>query len=173
MAPVDDKLKTEEERRIGQFESVKGEFREEVRKEIARKAGTFKPEDESQVKTVARKLKDETVKEVAATEAELARAQKIARLSQVIDYFFYLIYGIVGLLILLELLGARESNDFKQFIDTLAAPVLVPFQGLMPDPAVGSFQLMLSYIIALVVYMLLHMAINGLLRLFVHKKTAV
>jgi hypothetical protein len=38
---------------------------------------------------------------------------------------------------------------------------------------VGSFRFMLSYIVALVVYLLLHMAVNGLLRLFVRRKTFV
>jgi hypothetical protein len=32
---------------------------------------------------------------------------------------------------------------------------------------------MTSYILALGVYILLHMAVNGLLRLFVHRKTAI
>jgi hypothetical protein len=32
---------------------------------------------------------------------------------------------------------------------------------------------MLSYIVALVVYVLLHMAVNGMLRLFVHRKRVV
>jgi len=38
---------------------------------------------------------------------------------------------------------------------------------------VGSMQLMLSYVVALVVYALLHMAVNGLLRLFAEKKSAI
>ena len=33
--------------------------------------------------------------------------------------------------------------------------------------------MMLSYIVALAVYVLLHMAVNGLFRLVVHRKTAV
>ena len=43
----------------------------------------------------------------------------------------------------------------------------------MPDPSRGPFRLMLSYIMALVVYLLLHLAVNGLLRMFVHRKVAV
>jgi len=43
----------------------------------------------------------------------------------------------------------------------------------MPDPTVGSMQLMLSYVVGLVVYMLLHMAINGLLRMFAQKKATI
>jgi uncharacterized protein YggT (Ycf19 family) len=93
--------------------------------------------------------------------------------SQIVDYVFYVIYGIVGLEIILELLGARESAGFKKFVDALAAPLLAPFEGLMPDPQAGPFRLMLSYITALVVYLLLHLAVNGLLRMFAHRKVAV
>jgi uncharacterized protein YggT (Ycf19 family) len=70
-------------------------------------------------------------------------------------------------------LGARESNTFKSFIDALTAPLLMPFNTLMPDVARGRFQLRISYLVALLVYVLLHLAINGLLRLVAHRKTAV
>lgn len=97
----------------------------------------------------------------------------VANISQVIDYAFCVLYGLLALLIALELIGAREGSGFKQLLNTVTAPFLAPFKGLMPDPAVGSFQLMTSYIIGLVVYLLLHMAINGALRLFVIRKTTV
>ena len=51
--------------------------------------------------------------------------------------------------------------------------MLAPFRGLMPDPAVGSMQLMLSFVVALVVYVLAHMAVNGLLRLFAERKSRI
>lgn len=79
----------------------------------------------------------------------------------------------IGLEIALELFGARQSSSFKRFLDTVSAPFLGPFRGLMPDPAVGSLQLMLSYIVALVVYCLLHAALNRLMRLFVVRKSTI
>jgi uncharacterized protein YggT (Ycf19 family) len=110
---------------------------------------------------------------VAASEAELGRARAGARVSQIVDYVFYVLYGLIGLQIALELLGAREASGFKQFMNTVTYPFLAPFKGLMADPAVGSSQLMFSYIIGLVVYLLLHLAINGALRLLVTKKTEI
>ena len=95
------------------------------------------------------------------------------RPSQFVDYGFYLIYGLIGLEIILEFLAARQSSGFKQFLDAVTTPFLAPFKGLMADPSVGSMQLMLSYVVALVVYALLHMAVNGLLRLFAEKKSAI
>ena len=74
---------------------------------------------------------------------------------------------------MLEALGARETAGFKQLVDTLSAPLLAPFEGLMPDPGSGNYRFMISYVFALIVYFLLHLAVKGLLRLFIQKKTTV
>jgi uncharacterized protein YggT (Ycf19 family) len=169
----DEKLAADEARRIAQHESVKGEVREKVHAEITRKADQVTPAERASAEALADSLKRKAVREVAASETELDRSKAFARASQVADYVFYLIYGIIGLEIVLEALGARESAGFKRFVDTMAAPLLAPFQGLMPDPGIGRFRFMVSYVVALVVYVLLHLAVNGLFRLFVQRKTAV
>jgi uncharacterized protein YggT (Ycf19 family) len=166
-------LAADEARRIAQHESVKGEVREKVHAEITRRTDQRSPTDRADADALAESLKRKAVREVAATESELERGQVAARASQILDYLFYVVYGIIGLEIVLDAIGARQSAGFKQFIDAIAAPFLAPFRGLMPTPGVGSFRLMLSYIVALVVYVLLHMAVNGLFRLFVHRKTVV
>src|SRR4029077_1104660 len=125
------------------------------------------------VEVLAESLKRKAVREVAATEAELDQGQAVARASQIVDYLFYIVYGIIGLEIVLDAIGARQSAGFKQFIDAIATPFLAPFKGLMTTPGVSSFRFMLSYIVALVVSLLLHTAVTGLLRLFVHRKTVV
>jgi len=169
----DEKLAADEARRIAQHESVKGEVREKVHAEITRKTDERSPGDQANADALAESLKRKAVREVATTEAELDRGQAAARASQIVDFLFYVVYGIIGLEIVLDAIGARQSAGFKQFIDTMATPFLAPFKGLLPNPGVGSFRLMLSYIVALAVYVLLHMAVNGLLRLFVHRKTVV
>jgi uncharacterized protein YggT (Ycf19 family) len=170
---TDETLAADEKRRIAQHEAIKGEVREQVHGEISRKAGHVSPAENTGTEALAESLKQKAVREVSASETELERGKAFARGSQVVDYIFYLIYGIIGLESVLEALGAWEQAGFKQFVDAIATPVLAPFQGLMPDPGVGSFRFMLSYVIALGVYMLLHMAVNGLLRLFVQRKTTV
>ena len=169
----DEKLAADEARRIAQHESVKSEVREKVHAEIARKTDERSPADQANAEALAESLKRKAVREVATTEAELDRGQAAARASQMVDFLFYVVYGIIGLEIVLDAIGARQSAGFKQFIDAMATPFLAPFKGLLPNPGVGSFRLMLSYIVALAVYVLLHMAVNGLLRLFVHRKTVV
>ena len=159
-------------RRISQHEAVKAKFERDAQARIAReseRSTAGAPEE----KAVAAKLRDRAANEVAESESELQRARGATRLSQFVDYGFYLIYGLIGLEIILEFLAARQSSGFKQFLDAVTTPFLAPFKGLMADPSVGSMQLMLSYVVALVVYALLHMAVNGLLRLFAEKKSAI
>jgi uncharacterized protein YggT (Ycf19 family) len=169
----EEKLAADEARKLRQHEAVKGRVSENVHAEISREADRITPREENDAEAVASSLKQKAVREVAETETDLTRTRALARVSQVVDYVFYLIYAIVSLEIGLEALGAREGAGFKQFIDTLAAPLLAPFEGLMADPVSGSYRFMVSYVVALVVYMLVHFAVKGLLRLFVQKKTTV
>ena len=165
-------LKKDEQRRTDQHETVKERLRNQVDSEIQRRSDTSAKE-ESEIDSVAHQLKHKAIHEVAATEGEISRARQSARISQVVNYVFGLIYGLIGLLIALELMGARESSGFKQFIDTVTMPLVAPFKGLMPDPRVGNFQLMLSYVIGLAVYGLIHLAVRGLLRLTAERQTTI
>jgi YggT family protein len=170
---LDNNLAIEEENRLARHEAVKNEINREVQSEVAREAENLNPQDQRRLASVGQDLRSKSIDEVASTEGELQRAKGVARFSQVIDYIFYLIYGIITLEIILELLGARDGNAFKRFVDAVSAPFLVPFKSLLVDPAAGRFQLRLSYFVALIVYILLHLAINGMLRLFAHRKTTV
>jgi uncharacterized protein YggT (Ycf19 family) len=165
-------LKKEEERRVHQHETVKGQMRNQVHEEIRRRSG-LDARDGAEIEYVAHKLKSSAIREVSVTEGEIARARRSARVSQIVDYLFTLVYGVLGLLIALELMGAREASGFKQLIDAISAPLVAPFRGLMPDLRVGNFQLMLSYVIGLVVYALVHVAIKGLIRLMAQRQTTV
>ncbi|HEX9639511.1 MAG TPA: hypothetical protein VGB99_18410 [Acidobacteriota bacterium] len=165
-------LTEDEARRIADHEEVKQLLRREVQQSIKRQTGPQSKEEDAEVSSVAHQLKHRAVTEVTTTERELERARRIARVNQFVDYIFFLIYGLIGLMIGLELLGARNWSGFMRFMTAVTAPLLAPFKGLMPDPAVGSFQLMLSYIVALVVYLLLHKAIKGLLRILVFRETS-
>jgi uncharacterized protein YggT (Ycf19 family) len=166
-------LAEDEARRIAQHEQIKGKLGENVHERIAREAATSSPAERAEVESVAAGLKHKATAEVVETENELGRARRVARVSQVVDYAFFVIYGLIGLEIVLDLFGARQASVFKRFLDAVTFPVLGPFRGLMRDPALGSMQLMLSYVVALVAYVLLHWALNGFLRLFVQRKSSI
>jgi uncharacterized protein YggT (Ycf19 family) len=71
-------------------------------------------------------------------------------------------------------MAARQSAGFVQFIYTITDPLLAPFRGIVPSPRTEEgFTLALPVILALVIYILLHLGIIGLLRLIAHRKTEI
>ena len=170
---IDNKLELDESRRLAEHEAVKSTVAADVRGEIAAEAGGLTNAEQQEAAAVAARLKETAIADVAGQESDIHRSRGAARLSQFIDYVFFVIYGLIGLEIVLELLGAREGAGFKRFIDALTLPLLAPFRGLLPTPSVGPSQLMLSFIFGLIVYLFLHLAINGLLRMAAHRKLSV
>jgi len=165
-----DKVEADEARRAAQHERIKERVESDVHSGIAREAEAQGAEDRARYGSVAAGLKRKAADEVVATEREIDRARTASRVLQVIDYVFFLVYSLIGLEIVLDLLGARPSSGFKRFLDGVTMPLLAPFRGLLPNPSLGSLQLMLSYVAALAVYAILHQAIKRLLRLFTDRQ---
>lgn len=169
---IDEKLAVDEAERIARHEAVKNTVRSDVQEEIVNQA-ELQPTYQRQAAEVGQRMKQKAFQEIASTDKEVERARGVARVSQVVDYIFYVIYGIIGLEIFLELLGARDSSGFKSFIDALSAPLLAPFKSIVIEPSFGRIQFKLSFLVALIVYLLLHLAINGILRMIAHRKVEV
>jgi len=171
----DEKLVDEEARRSVQHQSVKAQVEGEVNAEIADRAAQAPPPGESQrINEVAGQFRARAVDEVVDTEREVERSRGLARISQVVDYIFYVIYGLLLMRFLLALLAARSSAGFVQLIVAVTDPFYAPFKGIVASPTVqGGHTLLLPLVIALIAYLLLHLAINGLLRMFAHRKTQI
>ena len=169
----DAKLAIDEADRTARYQAVKGQARDEMQEQVARQARQGNQRQAAESAAIGDHLKEKAVTELVDTETEIERGRVAARVSQVVDYVFYLIYSLIGLEILLGLLGAREGSGFKHFIDAVTYPFLVPFQRLMPDLGNGRFEFKVSYVFALFVYLLLHLALNGLLRMMAHRKTEI
>lgn len=169
----DKTLINDDERRFEQYESAKDAARGKVREQVKWQAEQSNPSQQSEVASLGREFKEEAISEVRSTDVEVKRARVVARISQVIDFLFYLIYGLISLQIIFDLFGARRNNGFRHLIDMLSSPWLVPFRNLFPDPSAGRFQIRFSYAAALLIYILLHLAVNGFLRVIAHRKTAV
>jgi uncharacterized protein YggT (Ycf19 family) len=163
----------DEERRQASHQEVKASIDDDVNARIKQESVRVEPKEAAEVAGVARELKQRSVREAAGTERELGRGRTAARISQVVDYFFYLIYGLIALEFLLGLIGARAGNGFVQFIGALTRPLLAPFERIVGTPSSGEFQVRISYVFALVVYVLIHLAINGAFRLVAHRKVTV
>jgi F0F1-type ATP synthase membrane subunit a len=170
----DDKLAIEEARRAGQHGAVKSQVEGEVQAEIAERAAQAPPAEGQKIDQVAGEFRAKAVDEVVQTEREVGRARGVARISQVIDYLFFVLYALLAMRFLLALLAARSSAGFVQFIVTVTNPFYEPFRGIVASPRTdGGHTLMVPLVIAIIVYILLHLGINGLLRMFAHRKTAV
>jgi uncharacterized protein YggT (Ycf19 family) len=170
----DDKLASDEARRISQHEAVKSQIETDVNTEIAARADHTTAAEARQMEQAAGEFRGKAIVEVVETEREVERARGMARLSQVVDYIFYLIYALLAIRLLLALLAARSSAGFVQFIYTLTGPLYAPFRGIVASPtAEGGYTLALPIVIAIIVYALLHAGINGLLRLIAHRKTEI
>ena len=170
---VDDKLEREEAQRAANYETVKSNVESGVRGDIIANADQRTASQENYVEDVAAGLREKALGEVAQTEREIERGRAAARVSQIVDYIFMIIYAILAIRLLLELFGARESAGFVRFINTISNPFYGPFRGIVPSPSDNGFTLALPIIVAIVAYMILHLIINGLLRIVAHRKVEV
>ena len=170
----DNKLAADESRRSVQHESVKAQVEGDVNAEIAQKASQAAPNEGRKIEQVAGQFRSKAVDEVVDSEREVERGRGAARVSQVIDYIFYLIYALLGMRFLLALLAARSTAGFVQFIVAVTNPFYAPFRGIVKAPSTEEgHTLMLPIVVAIVAYIVLHFAINGLLRMLAHRKTEI
>ncbi|MDQ3798769.1 MAG: YggT family protein [Acidobacteriota bacterium] len=171
---VDDKLAMEEAQRAANYEALKSSVKTDVESEIAARADVPTRGESARVNNLAGDFRQKAIDEVVETDREVERGRTMARVSQVVDYIFYVIYSLLAIRLLLALFAARESAGFVQFIKSLTDPFYAPFKGIVPSIRTeDGFTLALPIIVALFVYALAHVLINGLLRLFAHRKTAI
>jgi len=163
----------DEERKQSSHEDVKSSIDAGVNARIKQESTKSDSAQTAEVAGVAKEMQQRSVRETISTEHEVGRGKAAARGSQFVDYLFYLIYGVIVLEFMLKIMGARPGNGFVQFIAAISHPILGPFERIVGTPSAGSFQLQLSYLIALVVYILIHLAINGIFRLVAHRKVTV
>jgi len=170
----DNKLAEEEARRSLQHQAVKSQVENEVHAEIGERVAAAPARDGRKLDAVASDFRSRAVDEVVDTDREVQRSRGLARISQIVDYIFYVIYAFLALRFVLALLAARSSAGFVQFIVTITNPLYAPFRGIVASPTAGDgHTLMVPLIIAIVVYALVHLGINGLLRLMAHRKTEI
>lgn len=171
---MDDKLASEEARRAVQHDSVKAQVEGEVQSEIADQAQVPARGESQRIQEVAGEFRSKAVREVVDTEREVERGRGAARISQIIDYIFFLIYGLLALRFLLALLAARSTAGFVQFIVAVTNPFYSPFKGIVASPRTeDGHTLLMPIVVAIIAYVLLHLAINGLLRMLAHRKTQI
>lgn len=170
----DVKVANDEARKATQHEAVKSKVESHVNAEITGQAAAASTDGQARIVEVAGQLRDTAIDESVKGERVLGRARAAARGSQFIDYAFYVVYSLLAIRLVLALIAARSTNGFVEFISAVTNPFYAPFRGIVPSPtAEGGYTLVVPILIALVVYMMLHAAINGLLRMVGHRKTEI
>lgn len=170
---MDSKLLHEETQREVNYENLKSGVKADVGAEVADRAAV-QNEQSGRITTLADNFRGKAINEIVETDREVDRARGLARASQFVDYGFYVIYSLLGLRLLLALFAARQGNDFVQFLKAISDPFYAPFKGIVPSLSTEEgFTLALPIVVALVVYALLHLGVNGLLRIFAHRKTEI
>jgi uncharacterized protein YggT (Ycf19 family) len=163
----------DDERRLTSHQGVKASIDDDVNVRIRQESARVEPKESVELAGVVHDLKQQSVREAAETERELERSRTAARISQVVDYLFYITYGLIGLQFVLRLMGARPGNGFVQFVAGVSWPLLAPFERIVGTPSVGAFQIQLSHLLALFIYILLHIAINGTFRIIAYRRVTV
>lgn len=170
----DQKLAIDEAGREARHAAVKSRVQDEVNAEIAARADRAVSTDVEKVSEIAGELRGKALKEVVGTDREVERARALARVSQVVDYVFCVIYALLAIRLALGLMAARSTAGFVQLIRIVTDPLYAMFRGIVPSPSIeGGFTLVVPLLIAIAVYALGHVAINGLLRLVAKRKTQI
>lgn len=171
---MDNKLEIDEARRTAQYETAQAQVEAEVTQEIAARADNASLSEKAKVNDLAHDFRGTAVAEIAETKTAVERGRFVARVSQFVDYVFYLIYSLFAIRLVLNLLAAKSQNGFVQFINSITNPLYAPFRGITNSPSTSEGNtLALPIVIAIIAYLLLHLAINGLLRLIAHRKTEI
>lgn len=83
------------------------------------------------------------------------RRQSLAKVTQVIWLVTSILEVLIGVRVLLKLLGANPQAPFAQFIYSITAVFLAPFNALFTSPAAGASVLEISSLVAMLVYALI------------------
>ncbi len=94
-----------------------------------------------------------------------SKARTLALVARVLDYAFGLVYGILAIRLVLELINARRSAGFYQFIASVTDPFYGPFKSIVGTDTIDGAHVVWPLVIAIAAYMVLHAAIRGLLHL--------
>jgi hypothetical protein len=172
---TDEPLASDEARRMLRRDAVKANVEGDVNAEIAAQASQPRPPSAGRkIEQVVGTFREHAVDEVIDSEQAVQRSRGVARVSQFIDYAFFLIYALLAIRFVLALIAARSNTGFVQFIVSLTNPLYAPFKSIVASPRLDDgHTLPLPVVIAIGAYLLLHLAINRLLRLIAVRKTEI
>lgn len=170
----DVKVAEAESRQAAQHSAIASKVESRVNAEVAGQAALATAPEQARIAEVASHIRSRALEETVQGERIVGRARAAARWSQFLDYAFYLVYALLGIRLVLALIAANAASGFVRFVRTVTDPFYAPFRGIVASPATdGGNTLVFPIAIALVAYVILHLALNGLLRMVGHRKTSI
>ncbi len=175
LSKTDDTLATDDARRAAQHAALKTRVEDDVDAELgAQVSQPPAPGTARKLEQAAGTFRRHAVDEVVDSERSVRRSRGVARLSQVIDYVFFLIYALLAVRFVLVLIAARSTSGFVEFIVRVTSPLYEPFDGIVASTKTSDgHTVMLPLLVAIGAYLILHFAINRLLRLVAVRKTEI
>jgi hypothetical protein len=153
---------------------MKAKVGRDVNAEIGREAAVADVAGQARVDAVAAGLRERAIDDTVSRDRSQGHARTAARGSQFLDYAFYVLYTLLGMRLVLSLIAADPGNGFVKFIGAVTNPFYSPFKGIVGSVTTeGGNSLVFPLVITIVVYALLHVALNGLLRMVGSRKTAI
>lgn len=153
---------------------MKAKVGRHVNAEIGSQASVADAAGYARVNSVAADMRERALDETVSRDRTVSHARTAARGSQFLDYAFYVLYTLLGIRLVLALIAAQSGNGFVRLINDVTNPFYAPFKGIVSSPTTeGGNTLVVPIIIAIFVYLLVHLAINGLLRMIGSRKTQI
>jgi uncharacterized protein YggT (Ycf19 family) len=104
-------------------------------------------------------------------EANERKRVTVFRITQLNWLVFGVIEAVIGLRVLFKLVAANPENPFANLVYNITDLFLVPFQGLVADPAANGMVLEVTSIIAMLVYALVGAGIAKLIWVLLYHPT--
>lgn len=101
------------------------------------------------------------------------RRHVVDRAYQLLDYAFFVLYGLLGIRVVLAVMAANEATGFVAFIHAMTQPFYGPFEDIVASVPVAGGVLEMSVLIAMLAYLLLHVAVRGLLHVLVGTRRSI
>ncbi len=170
----EDDVTNAEAREASRLSAMKSKVGSHVNAEIGSQASVANAAGHARVDAVAAGMRERAIDETVSRDRSVGHARTAARGSQFLDYAFYVLYALLGIRLALALIAAQSGNGFVKFIAAITDPFYAPFRGIVASPTTeGGNTIVFPIIIALVVYAMAHLGINGLLRMVGNRKTAI
>ena len=167
------KLEAEEALRLSENDSIQTQVDRGVAAEIAARDQLASKTEAQTILLNTNGARGNTLAQAVVTEQPRALSGVMGWLSRVFNYLFLVIYSLLIIRLLLAVFAPDSNAGFVQLINMVTDPLYAPFRGIVTSPGVAGWGVAVPIVLAIVAFALLHLAVNGFLRLFARRKVTI